>query len=164
MLKSKKDLVVRDWKQDLVYLIQFPRCRVVVTPSPWALKLETWLRFTKLNYTNVSNELKFGSAKGQIPFIELNGRQIADSSFIIENLKSTFDVNIDRNLSEQETAIERAFYVLVEESLLRTVMYYRSKNFRWLATEDGFLPHFTGIKKFILKKFLIKKLESMVRK
>jgi hypothetical protein len=70
----------------------------------------------------VSNEFKIGSSKGQIPFIEINGRQIPDSNFIVENLKNIFNVNIDRNLSTRERADERAYSVLVEESLFRTLM------------------------------------------
>jgi hypothetical protein len=163
MLKSRKDLVVRDWKQDLIYLIQYPRFGVIPNCSPWSLKLETFIRFAKLNYTNVSNEFKFGSAKGQVPFIELNGRQIADSNFIIDNLKTTFNLSIDRNLNEREKADERAYSVLVEESLLRAMFYYRSRNFQWLATDKGIIRHFTGIKKIFFQKVVTKRMESRVK-
>lgn len=39
---------------------------------------------------NVSNEFKIMSEKGQIPFIELNGRHYADSVHIIDVLKHEF--------------------------------------------------------------------------
>jgi hypothetical protein len=163
MLKRQKDLVVRDWKQDVINLVQFERCGVIPSPSPFCLKLETWLRFTKLNYTNISNNFKIGSAKGQLPFIELNGRQIADSNMIIEELKKVFNLSIDRNLSSQERATERAYTVLIEESLFRTIMYNRSRNFQWLATDKGYIRHFTGIKKILAEKLLAKQLQSKVR-
>jgi len=155
--------VVRDWKQDVINLVQFPRTGIIPSPSPFSLKLETWLRFAKLNYTNVSNEFKLKSTKGQVPFIELNGRQIADSNFIIEQLKNTYNVNIDRNLSTRERADERAYSVLVEESLFRTLMYNRSRNFQWLGTDKGFAAHFTGVKKFLAQKLVPKHLQSQLK-
>jgi hypothetical protein len=40
----------RDWQKDVVYLFQFPRTRLVPNASPFALKLETYLRFAGFNY------------------------------------------------------------------------------------------------------------------
>jgi hypothetical protein len=162
MFKRKTDLVVRDWKQDLIYLVQFARCPVIPSPSPYCLKLELWLRFTKLNYINVSNNFKFGSSKGKLPFIEVNGRQIPDSYFIINNLKTMFNVDIDKNLTEKELATATAYTALLEESLIRVIMYYRSFDAKWMFSNRGFLPHFTGIKKIVIEKTLPKKLQKWV--
>lgn len=60
-----------------------------------------------------------GSSKGQVPFIEHNGRQFADSNFIIEHLRNHFKLPIDGNLTTEESAQSRAFTVLIEESLFR---------------------------------------------
>lgn len=38
----------------------------------------------------MNNEFKKFSSKGQVPFVELNGRQIADSNIIIDTLKQDF--------------------------------------------------------------------------
>lgn len=45
---------------------------------------------TVISFQNINNEFKKFSVKGQVPFIELNGRQIADSNIIIEHLKQEF--------------------------------------------------------------------------
>jgi hypothetical protein len=50
MTKSENGLVVRDWKPDVVYMVQFPRTHIVPSPSPFSLKLETWLRMNGLKY------------------------------------------------------------------------------------------------------------------
>jgi len=163
MVKKEQQLVVRDWKQDVINLVQYPRAGCIVSPSPYCLKLETWLRIVKLNYTNVSNQFKLMSSKGQAPFIELNGRQIADSSFIIDSLKNTYNLNIDRNLSSRERADERAYTILLEESLNRVLMYNRGQSFQWLATDKGFIKHFTGIKKFIAEKVVFKQLQNKLK-
>jgi len=42
--------LVNDWEKDLVYLIQLPRAGCVPSLSPYALKLETWLRMADISY------------------------------------------------------------------------------------------------------------------
>jgi len=143
--------------------VQFPRTKTIVQPSPFGLKLETWLRINKLNYHNVSNEMTKGSAKGQIPFIELNGRQFADSNVIIDHLIQAYNLGIDKNLTTRERAEARAIHVLIEESLFRCVQSDRGRNFGWIATDKGFLPYFTGVKKFLFEKILVKKLQGAIR-
>uniref|UniRef100_A0A915MFL8 Thioredoxin-like fold domain-containing protein n=1 Tax=Meloidogyne javanica TaxID=6303 RepID=A0A915MFL8_MELJA len=116
--KPTKGLLIKDWKQDVIYLVQVPRTHLIPSPSPFALKLETWIRMNGLTYRNVSNEGSKGSSKGQIPFIELNGRQFADSNQIIEHLKNYFKLSIDSKLNSMERAHLRAYTILIEESLL----------------------------------------------
>lgn len=110
----------RDWEKDHVYLVQFPRAGCIPSPSPFALKVETWLRVADVPYTvsdllkkcyrldpsvvhanfqNISNEFSKMSNKGQIPFVEVNGRQVADSNFIIDHLIETFSSVIQRTSS-----------------------------------------------------------------
>ena len=91
--KKKPETLLRklDFKQDLVYLVQFPISPVIRTISPFALKLETYLRLKKVPYEPLYS-LKF-SKKGQIPYIELNGEQIPDSNVIIKELEKRGDYN-----------------------------------------------------------------------
>lgn len=44
-------LLKRDWQNDRIYLVQFPRAGCIPSVSPFALKLETWLRITGLPYS-----------------------------------------------------------------------------------------------------------------
>ncbi|CAK5014476.1 unnamed protein product [Meloidogyne enterolobii] len=117
--KPTKGLLVKDWKQDVIYLVQVPRTHLIPSPSPFALKLETWIRMNGLTYRNINNEMSKGSSKGQIPFIELNGRQFADSNQIMEHLKNYFKLSIDSKLNSMERAHLRAYTILIEESLFR---------------------------------------------
>ena len=87
--KPKEETIVLqkpDFKKDIVYLVQFPISPTIRTISPFALKLETYLRLKKVPYECVYS-FKF-SKKGQIPYIELNGEQIADSNIIIQELEN----------------------------------------------------------------------------
>lgn len=59
-------LLKSDWKQDHIYLVQFPRCGSIISTSPFAIKLETWLRFTGLPYTVIDRDCLESSL--QTPF------------------------------------------------------------------------------------------------
>ena len=90
-------------QKDTVYLVQFPPSPKIRSISPFSLKLETYLRLKKVNYEPIYS-LKF-SEKGQIPYIELNGEQIADSNVIIKVLQERGIVEKDPQISEDQRAI-----------------------------------------------------------
>ncbi|VDN18450.1 unnamed protein product [Gongylonema pulchrum] len=154
-------LLKRDWQNNHVYLVQFPRAGCIPNLSMFALKLETWLRMAKIPYSNISNEFTKFSVKKQIPFIELNGRQIPDSNFCIEHLTQHFkaclffiagiSVDLDERLNAHEKAEARAFTYLLEESIRWAVAYNRGRDNKFFATEQGFLRHLTGAKKFFFQ-------------
>ncbi|KAI6198207.1 hypothetical protein M3Y99_01898100 [Aphelenchoides fujianensis] len=167
-LKRQKNLVVRDWKENKITLVQYPRAAVIPSISPWSLKMETWLRFVQLDYTasfclpfNVSNDFQQASTKGQVPFVEVNGRQIADSNFIIDQLKTMFNLSIDRDLEprpgRQRTRLPRAHR---RES---AAFFHRSKDMSWLVTDKGVLGHFQGIKKTVFEKLIVKKAQHNIK-
>jgi len=151
---SAPALLKQNWVQDTVYLVQFPRPGCIVSQSPFSFKLETWLRITGVKYENVSNEFTKLSARGQIPFIELNGVQIADSNIIIETLKEKFKIAIDNDLSEMQIAQARALFSLIEGSLYWIYIYSRGKDSTWFTTEQGWQGQITGVKKFIFDYFI----------
>lgn len=52
-MKPVHGIMIRNWQEDVVNLVQFPRTHTIVSPSMFALKLETWLRMNEVKY-NVS--------------------------------------------------------------------------------------------------------------
>ncbi|CAK5082366.1 unnamed protein product [Meloidogyne enterolobii] len=50
MLKPTRGLLVRNWTEDVVNLVQYPRTHSVVNASPFCVKLETWLRITGIKH------------------------------------------------------------------------------------------------------------------
>uniref|UniRef100_A0A1I7TFP3 Failed axon connections n=1 Tax=Caenorhabditis tropicalis TaxID=1561998 RepID=A0A1I7TFP3_9PELO len=157
------NLVKRDWEKDHVYLIQFPRAGMIPSPSPYAFKVETFLRIADIPYTNINNEFKKMSARGQIPFIELNGRQHADSTIIIDTLIEHFHKTELENLSASDKATARAYFALLEHHLCWVTLYSRGQDFKWLATDGGFGRLLSGIKAFAFKNFIVKSFTSKVR-
>ncbi|KAF1766715.1 hypothetical protein GCK72_006673 [Caenorhabditis remanei] len=156
-------LVKKDWEQDKVYLIQFPRTGCIPSPSPYSLKLETWLRMAGIEYENVSNEFKHMSNRGQQPFIELNGEQVSDTSIIIDTLATKVQGRELNELSTKEKSIERAFYTLIEHHLNWMGFYSRSQTFKWIGTDAGYGKSFSEIKAFFLKKVVVPRFERKLK-
>ena len=71
----------------MIQLHQYPPMFGIPNPSPFCLKLETWLRMAKLPYEVVRVVDPRKDPKGKVPWIEDQGRTIADSAFIIDYLK-----------------------------------------------------------------------------
>jgi glutathione S-transferase len=63
--------------------------------------------------------------KGKVPFITLNGEDVADSQFVIEYLSKKFNVNFSSNYSPEQNGIARAFFKLTEESFFWTMVLTR---------------------------------------
>ncbi|KAI6175811.1 hypothetical protein M3Y97_00730100 [Aphelenchoides bicaudatus] len=91
-------------------------------------------------YQNVDNQFKFRSRKGQVPFVELNGRQIPDTNFIIAELARIFGIDIDEHLNEREQA-----------DFCRVLISGPKNLSNFLASEDGLINHFSGVKKLIFR-------------
>ncbi|RZF33599.1 hypothetical protein LSTR_LSTR009055 [Laodelphax striatellus] len=117
-----------NFEKDIVYLYQFSRTPVVPSLSPYCLKVETWLRLAGLKYENVDHKMKYRSKKGQLPFIELNGEEIADSSVIIKELGQKFEKDLDAGLDNAQKNVSHAMISMIENHLFWVVMWWRTKH------------------------------------
>jgi len=117
-----------DFEKDVVYLYQFSRTPTLPSLSPYCLKVETWLRLNQIKYENVDHKLKFKSAKGQLPFVEFNGDEIADSAKIISTLGTHFGIDSDAALSKEEKNISHALISMIENHLCWIVVHWKSNN------------------------------------
>jgi glutathione S-transferase len=90
--------------------------------------VESFLRLNALKYENVDHKLKYRSSKGQLPFVELNGEEIADSQVIINKLSQHFGVDLDGNLTKDEKNVSHALISMIENHLCWVYVYWRSKN------------------------------------
>jgi len=89
-----QSLQKQDWENDLVYLFQFYRLKCIPSISPFALKLESWLRLNKIKYESIEGTT-FSKGGRQVPFIELNGKEVFDSNIIIPYLQNHFELKED---------------------------------------------------------------------
>ena len=64
----------------MLRLFQFPPNFGVPNPSPFCLKVETWLRMAGMDYQVKTVFDPRKAPKGKLPFIELDGRVIAEDT------------------------------------------------------------------------------------
>ncbi len=110
-----------------VKLYSFGKFSDVVDPSPFCFKLDSFLRLAKIDYETMEFSLSsFGKApKGKIPFIEDDGKFIADSNLIIEYLSEKYKVNLNKDLSEKENGISHSFCRMLDENTYWVALYGR---------------------------------------
>lgn len=127
--KAKKPVShVQDFEEDMVYLFQFTRSPQIPSISPFCLKLESWLKLHGIKYQNVDHKCKHRSKKGLLPFIELNGEEIADSNIVIETLAKKFEKEMPAELSQDQKNVQHAMIAMVENHFHWTTVYWRSKD------------------------------------
>lgn len=72
--------------------------------------------------------MKFRSKKGQLPFVELDGTEIPDSTIIIRELSQKFHKDLDANLTNEQRIISHAMISMIENHLVWVVTSWRAKN------------------------------------
>lgn len=101
----------------MITLYSYPGFGTVPSVSPFCIKIEAYLKLTKREYRTVYPTNPGKAPKGKLPYIEDNGRVIADSGFIIDYLKATYGDPLDDGMSAPERATAHAFRRLFEENL-----------------------------------------------
>ncbi|OGT31937.1 MAG: glutathione S-transferase [Gammaproteobacteria bacterium RIFCSPHIGHO2_12_FULL_35_23] len=115
----------------MITLIQFFPVWNIPNASPFCLKLETYLRMVKLPYQNKYTANPRVSPTGKFPVIEDQGKLIADSSLIIDYLKTAYGDKLDQTLTAHQKALALTTQRLIEEHLYWVLVY-----FRWLDPQN----------------------------
>jgi len=102
---------------------QFPAA-LEMQPSPFGLKLETWLRIHKLPYEVSFSPTKMGP-KGKVPFMTLGEMCLGDSELIIQMLQQKYEIADEADLSEQEQAQGVLIRRLIEDHFYFILVYSR---------------------------------------
>lgn len=124
-----------------VVLVQFPRVWGR-NASPFALKLETWLRLAGIPFTIEETVRPDRMPKGKLPCIRDGGLLIADSSAIVAHLKASRGIDPDAGLSERQRAEALALQRLIEEHLYFAMVWARWLDPEgWPAVARGFFAH-----------------------
>lgn len=120
----------------MITLYSFPGRGTIPSASPFCFKLEAYLRMTKRDFRTVTPKLSEKSPKGKLPFIEDQGRRIADSGVVIEYLKKTYGDPLDGDMSAADQAVAHAFRRLFEENFYWCMVHARWFDQRnWATTK-----------------------------
>lgn len=106
-------------------LFIFPRPVGLPNYSPFCVKLETYLRMTGCDYQPVLGFDSKPNSKRQMPFVEIDGKIIGDSTLIIDELVKRNGDKTDGNLTSQEQSIRQAFQTMLENHFTKFMVWFR---------------------------------------
>jgi glutathione S-transferase len=96
------------------------------SPSPFCIKLETWLRMASFAYEVRADYSPLTAPRGQAPYATLDdGSVVADSAHIIGILAQRPAVTLDRWLGPRERALTTLVQRTVEDHLYYALLYSR---------------------------------------
>lgn len=87
----------------------------VPSPSPFGLKLLTWLRMYEVPYTFTIENNPGKGPKKKSPWARIDGEVIGDSELIISRVKARLDVDHDQGLGPSERAIALSVKRMLED-------------------------------------------------
>ncbi len=118
-----------------VVLHQFPHPKNLPNLSPFCMKLETYFRMANIPYVVNETVNPSKAPKGKMPFIEVDGQILSDSSVIVEHFQNYPDYDLDKHLSEQQRTLGLLIQRLCEDHLYWGIVYSRWQD------PDGFDRH-----------------------
>ncbi|TCS35145.1 glutathione S-transferase [Paucimonas lemoignei] len=117
---------------EAIRVVGMPSIWGLPSPSPFCLKLETWLRMEKIPYTCVALNSMPQSKTGKVPYILRNdGSTLADSNIIIATLANEHGIDLTYGVSSEEQARAHLILRTLEESL-----YFAGAWERWMHPES----------------------------
>jgi glutathione S-transferase len=123
--------------------------------SPFVMKVETYLRLTDQKYEVVSGDVRKAPRK-QLPFVEIDGKVIPDSTAIVDHLEGLRPEKLDAHLDAGQRAIAFAFKSMLEEHL-----YFGMLFMRW-TTDDGWAVFEPSLREMLGKMGVPSLLRGMV--
>ncbi|XP_067666037.1 failed axon connections homolog [Haliotis asinina] len=142
-----------EYPRDTVILHQIGRGPYAPSMTPFAVKLETYLRMARIPYQNVHGMKP--SPKGKVPWIEYNGQPIGDTTLCIQFLNQKLGVDLNKHLSPSDKGIAQAMQIMTEEHL-----YWLLAQMRWLYSRDASFI----LETFKFSKFFLWMIRRHIRK
>jgi glutathione S-transferase len=137
----------------MIILHQPPPAWGLQTISPFCLKVETYFRMAKIDYKTAPPDVLKVAPNGRVPYVDIDGKILGDSTLIISEMKRRFGDPLDGALSKEQKAQSLMIQRLIENHLYFASAWFRfSEEESWNYIRDYFkaqLPPFIG--RFIVK-------------
>lgn len=148
----------------MIKLYQFPPAWGM-NVSPFTLKLETWLRLSKIDYDVIATRNLGQAPKGKLPFIEdEDGTRIADSTLIIDYLKRTRRIDPDHELNERQRAEAICLQRLFEDHFYFILVYSRWIDpAGWAAAQPAYFDFLPPGVRALASSYLRRNVRKMLR-
>lgn len=120
----------------MIRLYQFGRAWGMPDPSPFCMKVVTYLQLAGIDFEPIvgMNNLR-RAPKGKLPYIEDEGQFIADSGFIIPYLQEKYGNPVNEPTDARQRGALRAITRMLDEDLYFAIVYAR-----WID-EDNWKAH-----------------------
>jgi glutathione S-transferase len=150
------------WRGTMIELHEFAPVWGI-NPSPFCIKVETYLRLTGLAFRPVVS-VPMRAPKRKLPFIRDGGRAVADSGFIIEYLQQAHQLRLDEGLQREQRALGHLMRRTCEESLYFVLLYSRwIDDPGWMQIRQNFLAGMAGPLRVPLLQFIRRSTRQMLR-
>lgn len=135
-------------------------------PSPFVLKVHTFLRMSGIEYQSKPGLGNIRKApKGKLPFITHNDKVIADSQFIIDYCNQEFGDTLDERLTAEQKAIAYLITKSLDENLYFPLIYSRwVSEESWPVIKQAFFSKFPFPLRLIVPNIARKKAKDSINK
>lgn len=136
----------------MITLYSYPELFGLPDNNPFGLKVDTFLRLTKIDYTHEHIINTQDAPRGQLPFMKDNGQIISDSNFIIQYLSKKY-VDLDSDLNESQKNIHFLINRMLDNHLYWVMSYSRWQDEKyWPFFKAAFLKQLPELSDETLEK------------
>jgi glutathione S-transferase len=148
----------------MIDLYQFRPVWGLLNASPFCMKLEVYLQLAKIPYKAHSITNPRQAPKGKLPYVKDGDQVIADSTLIIDYLKTKYGDELDQGLTAIQLAEARALQILMEEHLYWVIVYSRWIDpDGWRVAKKEFFSKMPRILRAIIPPLLRRNLKKTLR-
>ena len=123
----------------MIELHQFAPAFGLPNPGPFCMKVEGLLRLAGLPFVCVTEADPRRAPLGKLPFIVDGGHKVADSSRIVDYLRSEYGFDADDQLDARTRATHRALIALLEDRIYFSLVWLRwLDDHNWPLIRDTF--------------------------
>lgn len=134
----------------MITLYQFPAAFGLPNPSPFCMKVETYLRMIGEPFEIKSADPR-KAPKGKLPFIKDGGIVVSDSNLIVQHLVKTRGDKLDNGLSSHDRALCHLLRRTLEEGLYFCMVYARwVDDVGWAAGKGEFFKQLPAVARAVV--------------